>query len=274
MVGFSIWQNSILTNNLFLLNIRCTMHPDVRAYHELSSEWASIGYVVYSIDYRLAPENPFPAAVEDCFDVLKWLGSKPDHPCAKLIDLFRITVTGDSAGGNLSLVMSTLVRDNFGAQLEPCNLDIIIERQILLYPANFMDQFVQNINHNTYFLAKPIMDFYMMAYVPGATVQEKQKLWNTDRRINPIMAGLHKLPRTIIVAAEHDRLFPENKILAEYMQKSGTDCVLHTYENMAHGFLVFSFLPASKKCLKMVHDELASSPGFQKEDLKTAMHLV
>ena len=114
----------------------------VEQYHIMASKLARVtGQIIVSVDYRLAPEHPFPAAINDCFAVFRWMQR---NGSTLGVDTARISVAGDSAGGNLATVLTLVCRDEHTPQ--PF-------RQVLLYPAlTFMDTEYPSM---TYFLKDP-----------------------------------------------------------------------------------------------------------------------
>ena len=126
-----------------------------------------LGGIVISVDYRLAPEHPFPAALEDSYAILEWIfGEAPPSTATneeknifESIDRENVSVGGDSAGGNIALVMSMLARDNVGVDLQPrtaTKRKITISAQILIYP--FLMHYPQCQSHaelvDAYFVPK------------------------------------------------------------------------------------------------------------------------
>jgi acetyl esterase/lipase len=159
---------------------------DLRLCDWLCSHVAvTVGAVVVSVDYRLAPRHRFPAAVEDSYAALVWAA---EH-AAGLGAGGPVGVMGESAGGNLSAVLCLLARDRGGPALS---------HQVLLYPATDM-----SVEHpataSTPFLSAPEMEAYRRHYLAGADP--------ADPRASPLLASDHRgLPPALIQVAEHDPL--------------------------------------------------------------------
>lgn len=238
----------------------CGSNSDVH-YHRLCSLLAEkVNCIVVSVDYRLAPENKFPAALEDCFDVMRWISNKPSESYFKNADFQNLMLIGDSAGGNLSLVMSTLVRDKIGAALEPCELDVKITAQVLLCPALFMRRFVKEpLPKDNYFLSKHIIEFYYEAYIPGNNREEVRLMMESDRRICPVLTGFHNLPKTLLIDGDLDNLSKENKIAVEAMKKNGSHVEYHCWKNQVHAFVIFLDIKASKDAIALVTRHMRDS---------------
>ena len=179
--------------------------------------------MVLSVDYRLAPEHPFPAAVDDCFAALRWTAQN----AAKLgIDARRIAVGGDSAGGNLAAVVALLARDAGGPA---------IRYQLLIYPAT--DQRGGTASHERngrgYLLTREAMDFFRAAYLP------RPEEW-TDWRASPLLApSLAALPPALVMTAGFDPLVDEGRAYADKLRAAGAKVEYREYADMVHGFLLF-----------------------------------
>src|SRR5262245_19255213 len=154
---------------------------------------------VLSVEYRKAPEAPFPAAVDDCFAAVRWASA---NAAALGIDAARIAVGGDSAGGNLAAVVSLLARDASGPA---------IAFQLLIYPGTDFRMGFQSVERNGtgYLLTKDGMLYFRGHYVPRA------EDW-LDWRASPILAGsLAGLPPAYVLTAGYDPLVDEGAAYAD-----------------------------------------------------------
>jgi acetyl esterase len=198
------------------------------------------GCIVVSVDYRLAPEHPFPAAVEDCFAALKWVGRNTAELDG---DSRRIAVGGDSAGGNLSAVMTLLARDQGGPSL--CY-------QLLVYPATdarVSDRYRSRVqNANGPFLPVAALDYFTGHYlgVGGDTGPSRE-----DMRMSPLLAESHRgLPPALVVTAEFDPLRDEGEAYARALEAAKVPVRLHRYDGMPHVFFQLSpVLDAGKQLI-------------------------
>jgi acetyl esterase len=178
---------------------------------------------VFSVDYRLAPEHPFPAAVEDCFSATQYIFSNSE----KLkIDRTRIAVGGDSAGGNLAAVVTLMARDAGGPKLA---------YQLLIYPAT--DQRCEFPSHERngvgYLLTKEGLHFFRSGYLPNAKDR-------TDWRASPLLAASHaNLPPAFVLTAGYDPLVDEGEAYAERLATAGVEVAYKKYSDMVHGFVLF-----------------------------------
>lgn len=178
---------------------------------------------VYSVDYRLAPEHAFPAAVEDCVAATRWIAAQAG---ALNIDPVRIAVGGDSAGGNLAAVVALDARDAGGPGL--CF-------QLLIYPAT--DQRCGFASHERngdgYLLTRHSIGYFRGQYLP------RQADW-LDWRASPLLArSLAALPAAFVLTAGFDPLVDEGKAYAERLAKENVELAYREYADMIHGFVLF-----------------------------------
>lgn len=185
-----------------------------------SSVAVTVGAVVVSVDYRLAPVHPFPAAVDDCYAALVWAADNAAQLGAATAP--RIGVMGESAGGNLSAVMCLLARDRGGPR---------IAHQTLLYPATDLTHVVQTAVR-TLVISGPDMHAFRRMYLGDADP--------ADPRISPLHAtDLTGLPPALIQVAEHDPLREDGIRYAAALRSAGVPVRLTEYVGMPHGYLNF-----------------------------------
>ncbi len=177
--------------------------------------------VVVSVDYRLAPEHKFPAAVDDCFAALQWVAANGASIGG---DPSRIAVSGDSAGGNLSAVTSILARDAGGP---------VIRFQALIYPTTDARGGYASVveNGEGIFLSADTMVWFYEQY--GRSDADKN-----DWRASPILApDLSGLPPALVITAEFDPLRDEGEAYGEALRAAGNDVTIHRYDGMTHVFV-------------------------------------
>jgi acetyl esterase len=182
---------------------------------------AELDAVVLSVDYRLAPEHPFPAAYEDCLAATRWAG---DHLDELGGDVERLVVAGDSAGGNLSAAVALACRDD-GPRLAA---------QLLLYPGvDFTDSGEHPsrvTNGEGLFLTAEDMRWFGGHYVPD----EAQR---ADPRASVLLAqDLSGLPPALVATAEFDPLRDEGEAYAAALAQAGVEVALQRYDGLIHGF--------------------------------------
>jgi acetyl esterase len=189
--------------------------------------------IVVSVDYRLAPEEPFPAAVEDCDDAYRWVC---DRAAELEIDPSRIAVGGDSAGGNLAAVVCALSRD--GGHPPP-------RAQLLIYPG------VGTVDHPG--RSKPELQ-------TGYGLDAKTTRWffenyvgsgrNDDPLVAPLMLRSHaNLPKAIVVTAQFDLLCAEGIEYVERLEAAGVSVVHLHYTDLPHGFGTMSVIPRATEAI-------------------------
>ena len=197
------------------------------------------GAIVVSVDYRLAPENPFPAAVDDAFAALTWVAA---NAATFGGDPARIAVAGDSAGGNLSAVVTLMAREAGGPSLA---------HQVLIYPSVDARGGYPSHEENAEgpFLTKESMEWFFEQYAPAD---------RTDWRVSPIAApDLANLPPALVITAQFDPLRDEGAAYAAALRDAGNEVVLHNYETMPHVFVqMWGVLGAAKECFTEIGETL------------------
>ncbi|MCC6210880.1 MAG: alpha/beta hydrolase [Burkholderiales bacterium] len=176
---------------------------------------------VFSVEYRKAPESPFPAAVEDCFGALAFIVRNSD---VLRIDAKQVAVGGDSAGGNLAAVVALTARDA-GAPA--------VSFQLLIYPATDQRMGSASIERNGegYLLTRKVMHYFRGHYLPDRSD------W-ADWRASPLLAkSLAGLPRAYVLTAGFDPLLDEGLAYAERLKKEGVATEYRNYPDMVHGFI-------------------------------------
>lgn len=177
--------------------------------------------LVAAVDYRLAPENPYPAAVEDCYAAVEWFAEHADEVGG---DPARLAVGGDSAGGNLAAVVALKARDESGPELV---------FQWLVYPATDFTADTTSIRENGegYLLTKASIDWCKEQYLPGDGVA-------TDPYASPALASdLGGLPPAFVLTAEYDPLRDEGAGYADRLAAAGVQVDYRCYDGMVHGFM-------------------------------------
>jgi acetyl esterase len=180
---------------------------------------------VFSVEYRKAPESPFPAAVDDCFSALSFVFENSN---ALKVNARQIAVAGDSAGGNLATVMALMARDAGGPAFPHP-----ISFQVLIYPGADMRMNHPSIKRNGegYLLTEKVMLYFRGHYVP------READW-LDWRVSPLLAkSLAKLPPAYVLTAGFDPLVDEGNEYAERMRKEGVQVEYKNHPDMVHGFI-------------------------------------
>ena len=182
------------------------------------------GAVVVSVEYRLAPEYPFPAGAEDCYAATAWVAN---HGEEIGVDSSRLAVGGDSAGGNLAAVVTLMAKERGGPD---------IKRQVLVYPVTdgLMSYPSMRENAEGYLLTEGAMKWFWRHYL-GNSGNEKEPL------ASPIYADdLSGLPPALVMTAEFDPLRDEGEAYAKRLQQAGVPVTTTRYNGQIHGFFGMS----------------------------------
>lgn len=219
---------------------------DLDTHDVLCRELANLaGVAVVSVDYRLGPEAPFPAAVDDAITAFEWVRREAG---ALGIDAQRLAVGGDSAGANLAAVVCLAQRDA-GAALPAF--------QLLIYPAT--DQRHESASHAAlgegYLLTRDSMQYYRAHYLPDPAT------W-TDWRASPLLhPDLSRLPPAFVLTAGYDPLRDEGLAYAQRLSAAGTRSTQLCFERQIHGFITMGRVigeanDAVRVCAAMLRDAL------------------
>jgi len=179
------------------------------------------GCITVSVDYRLAPEHKFPAAVDDCYTATKWVAENAN---AIGSDPTRIAVGGDSAGGNLAAVVALMARDRGTPPLV---------YQLLVYPVtNFAFDTPSHREYaDGYFLTKDDMTWFCNLYL-------RSEADSHNPYASPLQAqDLRGLPPALVITGEFDPLRDEGEAYAARMREAGVPVACKRYSGMIHGFL-------------------------------------
>ncbi len=198
--------------------------------------------IVVSVDYCLAPEHPFPAAVDDAYAAAVWVSGN-----AKGLggDPSRIAVAGDSAGANLAAVVSLLARD----RKKPA-----IACQVLVYPStdsSRLDTKSMRDFAEGYYLTRKYIEIFRKLYAPDPAD------WKSPL-LSPLLAPtLKNLPPAVIVTAQFDPLRDEGEAYASRLKSAGVPVVLRRFDGIIHGFLPMDRLfPQADEALSLIAAEL------------------
>ncbi len=194
---------------------------DVSSHDEVCRQLcAGAGCVVISVNYRLAPETPFPGGLEDCYAATRWAADQAD---ALGGDAKRLVVAGDSAGGNLAAAVCLLARDRGGPD---------IYHQLLIYPVTDRDFDRPSYRENAdgYLLTRGMMQWFWQQY-----------LSDPDQADNPLAVPLHGdlsgLPAATVITAGFDPLRDEGQAFAAKLIAAGVEVEHREFKGMIHGFV-------------------------------------
>jgi acetyl esterase len=182
------------------------------------------GCLVVSVDYRLAPEHKFPAAVRDAYAATAWVAAEGG---ALGGDVRRLAVGGDSAGGNLAAAVALMARDRGGPTLR---------FQLLVYPVTdyAFDTLSYRQNGSDYFLTTDMMRWFWNHYL--RTEADAQSPYCCPLKVN----NLSGLPPALVITAEFDPLRDEGEAYAEKLRRYGVPVTTRRYGGMIHGFFTLT----------------------------------
>jgi acetyl esterase len=176
--------------------------------------------VVIAVDYRLAPEHPYPAAIDDCYAAFVWAH---DNAAELGVDTAHIAAGGDSAGGNLTACVALRARTELGPHLD---------HQLLVYPVTdtSLDTASYESNGEGYMLTRDSMTWFFDQYLPEAA-QRSEVLAAPLRAEN-----LEGLPDATVITAEFDPLRDEGEAYAARLEVAGVPTTVQRFDGMIHGF--------------------------------------
>jgi acetyl esterase len=186
--------------------------------------------IVVSVDYRLAPEHPFPAGLDDCWAALQWTAQ---HATELGGDPARIAVAGDSAGGNLAAVIAQRTRDEGGPTLA---------FQLLWYPSISADLSLPSFTENADapILDRDVIDAFLSWYVPGLDISDPKTLPPTLAPCNA--SDFSGLAPAFIGSAEHDPLRDDAALYAGLLNDAGVPAELSNESTLVHGYVSFALI--------------------------------
>ncbi|MCU1476085.1 MAG: alpha/beta hydrolase [Subtercola sp.] len=193
---------------------------------------AELGAIVVAVDYRLAPQHPFPAAIDDSSAALRWVYANAAELGG---DPARLAVFGDSAGGNISAVLSQLARDESAAAATPAPR---IAAQALIYPVTdtVLDDPSMIANAHSPVLHRADMAAFFDYYL-GPDLSSPARM---DARAAPLRAGsLANLPPALVQLGAHDVLHDQGLAYANRLAADGTEMLLITYPEAPHGWVTY-----------------------------------
>lgn len=212
----------------------------------------SVHAIVVAINYRLAPEHPFPAALHDAYHALCFIY---DHAEEFGGNREKIAVMGESSGGNLAAALSIMSYTKKGP---------FICFQVLIYPQ--LDYTCSFPSHQLfgqgYFLTEEALTFYARCYLP-------EEVDKTDHFVSPYFTKYYKhLPATYMITAEYDPLRDEGEAFALNLKKEGVSVTCHRFPGMIHGFFSMgTIIEEGMEAIQLVCDKLRTvfkTSGYKK----------
>jgi len=202
-------------------------------------------HIVIAVEYRLAPEHPFPAAPNDAYFATKWIS---EHASKWNGDASRLTVGGDSAGGNLSAVVALMSKEKGGPE---------ISKQVLLYPTTDMRAGEKHRypsyekNGEGYFLTRQTMGLFSKLYLQNPDNA------NSSYASPMVATDVSGLPPALIITAEYDPLRDEGEQYGSKLQEAGIKTEVIRADGLIHGFFSLFSLMGAKEDIIDLYDSIA-----------------
>ena len=201
-----------------------------------------LGWKIFSVEYRLAPEHRFPVPLEDCDKSMDWLIENANE---LEIDINKIAVGGDSAGGNLAACLC--IKRIEEGKLQP-------ERQILFYPAVDTGGDYESIKTFTdgyFLLTKELLEWFGNNYLDESDYTNIYAAPMNYQKLNLV-------PPALVITAGFDPLRDEGKAYAETLQKNGVKVDYKEYPSLIHGFLNFTVAPECFRAMEEISEKIKS----------------
>ena len=204
-----------------------------KSHRKICHRFAEAGFLVFNVDYALAPENPFPQGFDECCESLRWVVASAEKYKG---DSNRLSVGGDSAGGNLTAACAASLADDS---------EVDIKKILLIYGVfDFL-----SMGETSDVLVDTDADLMTEMMIGSYLGLERDEAVLSDPRVSPIHVS-DKLPPAHILCGTLDGLMAGSKILAEKLNSQGIENEEFYYENMPHGFLHFEdFFPESRQAI-------------------------
>jgi acetyl esterase len=206
------------------------------SHRKLALRFAEAGQLVFSIDYRLSPEHPFPAAFDDCAHAIRWAAERAAHYGG---DASRLSVGGDSAGANLAAAaVASLARDAAAPRVAAALLIYgVYDLAALDAPGGGEPEWIAA-------MAEDLRTMLTTAYLGASPSAELL----ADPRVSPIHAAAH-LPPCHLVVGTLDPLARQQEALAKRLAQLGIEHESHVVEGMPHAFVQIEGFPEARACI-------------------------
>lgn len=206
---------------------------------------ATSGVSVLALDYRRAPEHPWPAAVDDAVNALRWIASRPTELAMRPS---AVAIAGDSAGGMTGALACLRIRDEAPEVLPDAQLLIYANTDLADSGGSMLEE-----GHG-YGLEIADIEWFNSQWVPDRGML-------TDPRVSPLYApDLERLPAATVITCEHDPLRDQAEAYAERLRQAGVDTIVRREHGMVHNFLLWDTIsPACAAAADRVAADLAAA---------------
>jgi acetyl esterase len=207
-------------------------------HRKLGYRFAEQGFLVANVDYRMAPEHPFPAPFEDCVEAIRWAARTAERYGG---DPTRLVVGGDSAGGNLTAAAVAALADDLGAPR--------VRAVLLIYGA--FDFAAMKSTNDMGELGERMLELMVGSYLGP----ERSEALLRDPRASPIHAA-HKLPPAYVLCGTMDNLLEQAHAMAERLAAAGIPHEKEIVQDMPHGFVQIELFPQARASIDRMADFL------------------
>lgn len=222
--------------------------PDSNMVGRLAAE---AGMVAVSVSYRLAPEHPYPAAVNDCWRALKWLDANIAEYGG---DRLAIYLAGESAGGNLAAVLTSF---NLDTSRVPTDQRVHIKGSILVSPSLGWNASLPSFQtHSSFgFLSTAQIQHFRVIYANHNTTAMMEYTFAPLLTPASILA---QYPPVVLISARHDPMVDEDEAFAAMLRDAGAAVTTKTYESSSHYFFGMDLLPSGYEAVSFAVSHLVS----------------
>jgi acetyl esterase len=186
---------------------------------------ASTGLAIVGVDYRLAPEHPYPAAPDDCESAALWLHER----CREEFGTDRLLIGGESAGAHLAVVTLLRLRDRHGLDGAFCGAYLNAGSYDMTLTPSARSFGARRMLVNT-----PLLEWFREQFLPGMSEQELR-----DPDVSPLFADLHDMPPARFVVGTQDHALDDALFMAARWRAAGSPAQLEVVAEAAHGFTLF-----------------------------------
>lgn len=192
---------------------------------------ANANVMAFNVEYRLAPEDKFPVGLDDCYQAVRWIA---DNAESLGVDANRLTVCGDSSGGNFAAAITLMARER---------KEFSIDKQVLIYPALDFSGTIKKRSAEVYTMVGAKPD----AHAKSVSPLMREYLNDPEREImNPLVSPLlaesfQGLPQALFIEAECDALADDGLIYANLLKQAGVKVTCKVYEGMPHAFILRTY---------------------------------
>lgn len=207
-------------------------------HRKLAHRFAEAGYLVFNVDYRMAPEHPFPTPFDDCVEAVRWVSREAGRWGG---DVSRIAIGGDSAGGNLSAATAIALADDPAVDIKAA----LLIYGVFDFASMDLATGAQDVAPEMAEAGPKLVELMVGSYLGS----ERLDAVLADPRVSPIHRAA-ALPPSHIVCGDMDPLVEQAKVLAETLEKAGVTHEFFVEAGMPHGYAQMEFFPQAQQSIE------------------------